>query len=262
MSAAPLRLLDRVAVITGGGSGIGRATALRLAAEGAQVVVADIDADAAAASASAIGDAGGRATASCCDVRDAGEVEALLAAVVAERARLDILVNNVGLTLGGELADISDEQWRALVAVNLDATFFGVRAALRHMRPQGGGSIINVSSGAGLSGSPGMGPYGACKAGVIQLTRTAAIENIGTGVRINCLVPGAIATSALLGWAEQQPGGRVAHERSLIPRRLGRPEEMAACIAFLASDDASFVNGEALVADGGASAVLAPLRPG
>ncbi len=249
------RLNGRVAVVTGAGSGIGRATALRLYEEGARLVCVDIHGHAAESTAGLV-----EGLARTCDVRDAAAIEALIADVVTTRGQLDILVNNVGLTLGGALGDLDDAQWRALVSVNLDSVFFGLRAALRHMRPRGSGTIVNVSSGAGLLGSPGMGAYGACKAGVIHLTQTAALENLDRNIRVNCLVPGSIATPAMLDWAEHGPGGRVGYEQGLIPGRFGTPEEMAACIAFLVSDDASFVNGAALVADGGASALLAPLR--
>lgn len=251
---AEAALAQRCAVVTGAGSGIGRAIAKRLAAAGARVVVADLNREGAAQTVEAIIAAGGEAQVEICNVTQSSEVEQLFDRAESAYGPLRVLVNNVGFTLGGLLDTVSDPDWERVLAGNLSATFYGVRAALQRMVPQRQGSIVNISSGAGLFGSPGMGAYAACKAGVINLTKTAAVEQAGSGVRVNCVIPGAIATPAMLAWAEHQAGGRAAYEQRLTPGRMGEPEEIAAAVYFLASDEASYVNGAALLVDGGANA--------
>lgn len=252
-------LEGRVAIVTGAGSGIGRATALRLSRLGARVVLADLSEAGAAESLDRVREAGGDGSARVCDVRESGEVDALIGETAAKQGGLDVLVNNVGVSADGPLSDVGDETWREQIRVNLDSTFFGIRAALAAMRPVGRGSIVNVASGAGLMGSPGLGPYGAAKAAIIHLTQTAAIENARAGVRINCVVPGAIGTERMLHWLGSEPGAQAAWEDQLVPGRLGRPDEIASAVCFLASDEASYVNGAALVVDGGASVKLPSL---
>ncbi len=247
------RLRGKVAIVTGAGSGIGRATALRFAAEGAAVVVNDLNADAAARVASEIESAGGRASAFAGDVSDPRRVEALVREASSRFGRLDVLVNNAAAVLPGPLESISDADWRRTQAVTLDGVFYGIRAALPVMAAQGGGSIINIASGAAVAGEPGLGAYGAAKAAVVNLTKTAAVENAARGVRINTILPGPIETPPLLA-AVEATGGAAGWNRQIPCGRLGKPEEMAAVALFLASDDASYVHGAAIIADGGVAA--------
>ncbi len=247
------RLRGKVAIVTGAGSGIGRATALRFAAEGAKLVVNDLNAEAAARVAKEIEAAGGIAAAFPADVADARQVEALIREATSRFGRLDVLVNNAAAVIPGPLESISDADWRRTQAVTLDGVFFGIRAALPVMAAQGSGSIINIASGAAVAGEPGLAAYGAAKAAVVNLTKTAAVENAARGVRVNTILPGPIETPPLLA-AVDATGGRAGWDRQIPCGRLGKPEEMAAVALFLASDDASYVHGAAIIADGGVAA--------
>jgi len=247
------RLRGKVAIVTGAGSGIGRATALRFAAEGAKLVVNDLDADAAARVAKEIGAAGGVASAFPADVADPRQVEALVREASMRFGRLDVLVNNAAAVIPGPLESIADSDWRRSFAVTLDGVFYGIRAALPVMAAQGGGAIINIASGAAVAGEPGLAAYAAAKAAVVNLTKTAAVENAARGVRINTILPGPIETPPLLA-AVEATGGRAGWERQIPCGRLGKPEEMAAVALFLASDEASYVHGAAIIADGGVAA--------
>ena len=255
MNATPPGLEGRVAIVTGAGSGIGAAIARRFAAAGAQVIAADVRPEAIAALAQATGGIVPKA----CDVTQAAAVEGLVAGAVERFGRLDVMVNNVGQSIAGWLKDATDEEWQRVLALTLSSTFYGVRAALRVMLPRRSGSIINISSGAGFGGSPGLATYGAAKAGVNNLTQSAAVENARNGVRINAIAPGAIETPGILEWARSLPGGVPAYEATLLPGRFGRPEEIAAAALFLASDEASFVNGAVIPVDGAASARMAAI---
>ncbi|MFN2427266.1 MAG: SDR family NAD(P)-dependent oxidoreductase [Candidatus Binatia bacterium] len=248
------RLEGKVAVITGAASGIGRATALRFAAEGAAVVVGDISTEGAAAVATEIVTQGGRAVSRKVDVALSCEVEALVTEAVERFGRIDILMNNAAAPHGAPVAATSDDDWRRVMSVTLDGVFYGVRAALVRMTAQGSGSILNISSGAGLGGEVMLGAYGAAKAAVINLTKTAAVENAGFGVRVNCICPGPIATPPLEAWLGAIPGGVEAFSKQIPARRIGEPEEIASVATFLASDEASYVTGAIVVADGGVNA--------
>jgi len=254
------RLRGKVAIVTGGGSGIGRACALRFGAEGARVLVSDVRAEAAIGVAKEIEAAGGSARAATTDVSDARQVDELVASAKAGFGRLDVMVNNAAAPIGGLVAEITDDAWRRVQSVTLDGVFHGVRAALGVMVPQGTGSIINVSSGAGLGGEYALGAYGAAKAAVINLTQTAAVENTRHGVRVNAICPGPIATPPLLAWIDHVPGGRAAFEAQIPAKRIGLPEEIANVALFLASDEASYVSGAVFVADGGVAARTAAPR--
>lgn len=254
------RLMGKVAVVTGAGSGIGRACALRFGAEQAKVVVSDVRAEAAAAVAREIEATGGIATARATDVADPRQVEALVDHAFGLHGRLDVMVNNAASPHGALLAQTSDEDWRRVQSVTLDGVFHGIRAALGRMVPQGSGSIVNVSSGAGLGGEFMLGAYGAAKAGVVNLTQTAAIENARAGVRVNVICPGSIATPPLLAWVDHVPGGRAAFERQIPMGSIGAPEEIAHMALFLASDEASYVTGGIFVVDGGVQARCASPR--
>ena len=180
---------QRAAIVTGGGGGIGSAIARRLAGDAIAIIVADKNIESAEKVARQLQGDGFEAVAEYCDVCDSKQLATLVSAANERFGGLDIMVNNVGVSAPGYLAEISDDAWQMQLQVNLSAVFYGIREALRVMIPAGSGSIVNISSGAGLSGSPGMGAYGAAKAGVIQITQTAAVENFRKGVRINCVVP-------------------------------------------------------------------------
>jgi meso-butanediol dehydrogenase/(S,S)-butanediol dehydrogenase/diacetyl reductase len=250
------RLRGRVAIVTAAGSGIGRACAQRFAAEGAYVVVNDRDAAAAKAVVAEIAAAGGGASAFVADVSDSGRVTALVQETAARHGRLDVLVNNAAAPAFGRIEEMPDELWRAVYAVTLDATFFGLRAAIPIMAAHGGGSIINTSSAAGLRGVARLGAYGSAKAAVVALTQTAALETAARGIRVNAICPGSIATPPLAAFVDALPGGRPAFERSIPARRIGLPEEIASVALFLASDESSYMTGAILVVDGGVAATL------
>ena len=247
-----MRLENQIAIVTGAGGsgGIGEAIARRLVAEGATVVVCDIDPDKADHVASVLGE---KATPWQCDVSRSDQFEAMVAETVTRFGRLDILVNNVGFTTPGFLRELSDDDWHRVVNGNMASTFYGIRAALKPMRAQKSGAIINISSAAGVGGAPGLGVYGAAKAGVISLTQTAAIENYKAGVRVNCILPNA-ATSSLLDWFESTPSGQKTLSRIEAYSRCGTPDEIAAAVAFLATPDSAYINGTVLPVDGGLSA--------
>jgi meso-butanediol dehydrogenase/(S,S)-butanediol dehydrogenase/diacetyl reductase len=254
------RLRGKVAIVTGAGSGIGRACALRFGAEGARVAVADIRGEAANGVAKEIEAAGGGALGIRVDVSDPRQVDDLVASTKTAFGRVDVMVNNAAAPLGSLVAETTDDAWRRVQSVTLDGVFHGIRAALGVMLAQGAGSIINISSGAGLGGEYALGAYGAAKAAVINLTQTAAIENTRHGVRVNAICPGPIETPPLLAWIDHVPGGRAAFEAQIPAKRIGRPEEIASVALFLASDEASYVSGAVFVADGGVAARTAAPR--
>lgn len=255
-----MKVFENTAVIvTGAGSGIGRATALRFANDGARVAVVDLDTTTADATVELIRSAGGTADAIGCDVTRSESIRETIAKVVTDHGNLHVMVNNVGGSVNGPLKDTSDEAFQEQLQLNLASSFYGLREALAVMLPTGAGSIVNIASAAGRMGSPGLGPYAAAKAAIINMTQTAAVENARSGVRINCVVPGAIDTAGMLDWLEDKPGAREAWEQSLVPGRLGRPEEIANAVAFLASDQASYINGAILQVDGGAAVKLPSL---
>ncbi|HEV8297490.1 MAG TPA: SDR family NAD(P)-dependent oxidoreductase [Acidimicrobiales bacterium] len=251
------RLQGRVAIVTGAGSGIGRATALKFAGEGATVVVNDIVRASAEAAVDAIHEAGGKAEADVGDVTSSTYVNALVDGAVARHGRLDVMHNNAGGAGTTAITDVTDEAWDRDIRLNLYATFYGIRAALRVMVPTGRGSIISTSSAAGLGAVPGLAPYGAAKAGIILLTRNAAVEYAHTGVRANAITPGSMGTPAFESWLDQMPVGLAGYEAQIPQHRLGRPQEIADAALWLASDESSYVNGAVIPVDGGTWAKLA-----
>ncbi len=259
------RFTDRVALVTGAASGIGRATAVRLASEGAKIGVVDRDEAGAAATVQLIRDAGGSAAAFACDVASSTAVAATVAAIAAGLGSVDVLVNVAGIgdTAGLDgVAGVSDERWNAVLAVNLSGPFYLSRAVLPAMVERGRGAIVNVSSLAGRSKSAMGGyAYSSSKAGLLGLTRHLAFDYGPKGVRVNAICPGGVDTPMLRAAgvrearseAEQAArAARMAAYQFFMPiKRVSQPEEQAAAIAFLASDDASYINGVSLDVNGG-----------
>ena len=248
------RLDAKVAVVTGGGSGIGRATARRLAAEGAVLVVNDIAAEHADETVALIAGDGGQASALVGDVTDSGFVDALVAAAVERHGRLDVVHSNAGNGLAqGSILDITDEGWQADLQLNLASMFYCVRAAGRVMSAAGGGSIICTSSGSALGAIARITPYGTAKAAILQLVRYAAVELGPAGVRVNAVVPGAVKTPAFMRYiGTDERLGR--YEKQIPLGRACRPEDIANAVLWLASDESACVTGIGLVVDGGVHA--------
>jgi 3-oxoacyl-[acyl-carrier protein] reductase len=270
-----MRLSDRIALVTGGGSGIGRAIALRFAAEGARVVVNDVNA---AAAKGVVGELpGGGGLAIQADVSDSGQVRAMFAEVERTLGGLDVLVNNAGIgstgagdsrpprdAIGAQIMELfsgqrvtthldvtermTDEAWHRMIGVHLNGTFFCTREALRLMRARGRGAIINMSSVAALTGLESVPHYSAAKGGILALTRAVAREVGSRGIRVNAICPGFIDTPMTAPISELM-------RKAVLSRtplgRWGEPEEIAATAAFLASDDASFITGQWLSPNGG-----------
>ncbi len=264
------RFQGKVAVVTGGGAGIGAATCARLAAEGARVAALDLSPQAAQRTVDALG--GGLALAA--DVSDSAAVNAAMATVEVELGRLDILVNNAGaLALDhvqrvtpllerqraeaaagrvqsqlDAVAGLTDEQWRLVMSVHLDGTFYCTRAAVKAMASRRSGVIVNMASICGIEGCTGHPHYSAAKAGILGFTRSAAKELIVQGIRVNAIAPGFVDTSRL---KHSLDATRQANAARTPAGRLGTPEEIAATVAFLASDDASYYVGATLSPNGG-----------
>jgi len=237
-------LEGRVAVITGGGSGIGAATARRFAAEGARVAVLDRDGDAADAVAA---DVGGKAHA--LDVRDGDAVNDAVAQIMAAVGRIDVLVNNAGIGDLRPLHTVDDKLWHRLIDVNLTGTFNATRAVVPHMLTGGGGTIVNNASLSGLMPTRNEAAYSAAKAGVIALTKSGALE-YGPTVRVNCVAPGHIRTPLTAVW-DQMPDTFQPIADAIPLGRIGEADEVAEVILFLASDRSSYVTGQTIVVDGG-----------
>src|SRR5262245_14096405 len=244
-----MALAGRVALVTGAGSGIGEATARRFAAEGAVVVVNDVDGDRARAVATAIGKDGGKAAAVGADVTRRDDVERLVAGIVAEHGRLDVLINNAGINRDAMSHKMTEEQWDQVLTVNLKGTFLCAQAALPRMRERGWGRVVNTSS-IGSLGNIGQANYSASKAGVIGLTKTLALEYAKYGVTVNCVAPGAVMTPMLAGVPDQI---REKITAGIPVGRIAEPREIAAVHAFLASDEAAFITGQVIFVDGGMS---------
>ena len=250
-------LKDKIAIVTGAGSGIGAASALRFAAEGAAVVAADIRLRKAQETVDAIVAAGGHATAVEVDVADAASVSAMVDAATATYGGLDVLFNNAGTLRPGSAVDLSVEDWDLVMGVNVRSVFLGVKYAVPVMAARGGGSIVNTASISGFHGDGGAVVYAASKAAVVNLTRAMAVDHAHQGIRVNAVCPGTIETPPVKrmlqvdGWLE-------LNQKAHALGRLGRPDEIAAAAVWLASDESSFVTGESLLVDGGLRA-MSPL---
>jgi NAD(P)-dependent dehydrogenase (short-subunit alcohol dehydrogenase family) len=247
-------LAGRVALVTGAGSGIGRAIALRFARAGASMSVVDVVADAARRVAGDIRGAGGRAVVVPADVSAAADCRRVIEQTAGQFGRLDILVNNAGIIRRATVLETSEEDWHQVMAVNVTAVFRLSRLAIPHMIAAGGGVILNVASGWGLVGGPRAAAYCASKGAVVQLTRAMAIDHGPERIRVACLCPGDTDTPMLLREAEQigEPAADFLRDAAARPLgRVGRPEDIAEAALYLASDAASFVTGTTLVVDGG-----------
>jgi NAD(P)-dependent dehydrogenase (short-subunit alcohol dehydrogenase family) len=244
-----MRLQDRVAIVTGAGSGIGAATALRLASEGAAVLAVDSMEEGALKTASGIQAAGGKALGFRCDVSRKAEVEAAVKKALEAFGGLQILVNNAGITRDGFAKKLTEEQWDQVLAVNLKGTFLFCQAAAVPMMERNYGRIVNTASIAVL-GNPGQANYSASKAGVIGLTRTLALEFSRNRITVNCVAPGATDTPMFKNVPEEIKARIIA---SIPLKRMATPEEVAALHAFLVSDDAAYITGQVVFCDGGSS---------
>ncbi|MFT5605934.1 MAG: meso-butanediol dehydrogenase/(S,S)-butanediol dehydrogenase/diacetyl reductase [Paracoccaceae bacterium] len=240
------RFKGKVAIVTGGASGIGAAVVSRLVAEGARVMVADLNPPASLTDAIVF-----QRT----DVTVSAEVNAMVAATVARFGRLDVLVNNAGIGILAETPDLAEEDWQRLFAVNVSSVYYACRVAIPQMRATGaGGAIVNIASISGLAGDYGLSAYNASKGAVINYTRSLAVDCARDNIRVNALCPGAIADTAMGVGAHGSEEDRRAWTDAIPLSRYGSPAEMANVVTFLASDEASYMTGSIVVADGGITA--------
>jgi NAD(P)-dependent dehydrogenase (short-subunit alcohol dehydrogenase family) len=245
----------RAGLVTGAAAGIGRACAIRLGVEGGLVVVSDLESSRAGGeeTVAAIRAAGGTASFHPCDVREEADCEALVAHVVELHGRLDFAVNNAGVAYHGLFADTPTAEFDRVLAVNLRGVFVGMKHQIRQMQENGGGSIVNMASNAGVQAVKYLTAYTAAKHGVVGLTKSAAVEYAGDGIRVNAVCPGAIHTALADGLSEERLA-QIVFPQAL--RRLGEPAEVAAAVAWLCSDESSFVTGVPLPVDAGSLAWL------
>lgn len=247
-----IRLDGKVAIVTGAGAGIGFAAARAIAAAGAEVVCADIDSEAAERAVAGIGEAGGKGIAVTCDVAVPDAVSAMVERTVGDCGRLDLAFNNAGILgrMGVPLDRLSVDDWDRMLAVNLSSVFHCMKCQIPAMLANGSGAIVNMASVAGLISAPRNPAYGATKSAVISLSRSAAMQYADRGIRINAVCPGIIKTG--FSDSEIREEGLPSFPPPFIPmQRLGTPEEIAAVVVWLLSEQASYLTGEAIGADGG-----------
>ena len=256
-----MRLKDKVAIVTGGGTGIGKAISLALASEGAVLVIAARNLSRLEQAADDIKSKGGKVRAIQTDISDYEQVKNMLAQTIKDFGQIDILVNNAarGTFNNADVVDMNMKEWHDSLAINLTGIMFCSREALKYMIPRKSGNIVNISSVAGLSGVPKESPYAASKWGVIGLTETLAIEAGRFGIRVNCISPGATRTQEFEDWVKvsaddsgisyEEMMGKITDNNAL--KRIAEPSEIAACVVFLASDDSSAMTGHNLIASCG-----------
>jgi len=244
------RFVDKVAVVTGGASGIGAATTRRLVQEGASVVLGDLQETAAVALAQELGEA---VLPVVVDVTDLDAVDGLMTEAVSQFGQIDIVFNNAGIGSLGRVDEIDVDTWHRVIDVDLNAVFYGCRAALPHLRANGGGAIVNTASISGLFGDWGLPAYNAAKGAVMNLTRALAADHARDGIRVNAVCPGGVAT-AMTDSLVHSRRAQEQYERLVPMARMGQADEIASAVAFLASDDASYITGHGLVVDGGVTA--------
>jgi len=249
------RLKNKVAIITGAGSGIGRATAILFAREGAKVVVADLAVESGQETVRLINQSGGEASFVQVDVSKAGDVEKMISATVSTWGKLDILYNNAGIAepQAVPITQIEEKSWDAVIAINLKGVFLGIKYAIPEMVKGGGGSVINTASCAGTQSPLGTSSYNASKAGVISLTKSAALEYAKKNVRVNCISPGPCESNL------NTPSVSETLEKQSVCGRLAKPEEVAQVALFLASDESVHVNAANMAIDGGWTASGGPV---
>lgn len=247
------RFEGKVALITGGGSGMGRATALRFASEGASVVVADISEPGGQETVDRIHAAGGVGQFVATDVTQASEVSMLIEHTIASYGRIDCAFNNAGITnpVTAPLHELTEENFDREIAINLKGVFLCLKYEIPHMLEAGGGAIVNTASVLGLIGAPGKADYVASKHGVYGLNKSAALDYAKHGIRINAVCPGAIDTPMLAYTSGKNPQVQEQLQQTLPMGRIGRPEEIAETVLWLCSDAASYVTGQAISVDGG-----------
>lgn len=248
------RMQGKVAFVTGGGSGIGAATAMRLAQEGATVLVCGRRREPLDEVVARIGSAGGKAEAVVADVSDEAGFTSALEGAAQRHSGLDVLVNNAMAYTWGSIDEMSTADWHANFSTSVDGTFWGTRTAMRLMKGKGG-AIVNVSSICGQLGTPWMAGYSAAKAAIDNFSRAAAAEGAPHGIRVNVVIPAVVETPATAGMLADE-GSRKNTEKLIPMGRVGQPEELANAILFLASDEASYITGASLPVDGGRSSVL------
>ncbi len=246
-----MRLLGKTAIITGGGGGIGRSTAIRFAKEGARVAVADIDSAIGEETVRLIKEDGGEAIFVKTDVTDSEQIKALINTTTSTYGALHIMFNNAGVG-NSEVrsVDLSEEEWDRVIDINLKGVFLGIKYAVPELIKAGGGAIINTSSLLGLKGQQYVSAYNASKAGVVMLTQNASLEYGKNNIRVNAIAPGVIDTPIIDQWKQDERKWPIISRANAL-RRIGTPDEVANAVLFLASDEASFVTGTTLSVDGG-----------
>ncbi|UJL45523.1 glucose 1-dehydrogenase [Virgibacillus sp. NKC19-16] len=243
-----MRLKNKVAIITGGGGDIGRATALRFIEEGARIMISDVREEAGMQTLNLIREKGGEAEFICTDMSEPEDVNKLIQGTIDAFSRLDILFNNAGVdSTEKKMPDVSLEEWQKVIDVNLNGVFLGMKFAIPQM--EAGSSIINTASIAGIKGQKLVSAYSASKSSVIALSKTAATEFGRKNIRVNAIAPGIIDTNMVGEWKKTEKWPVLSTANAL--KRIGKPVEIANAVLFLASDEASFITGETLVVDGG-----------